>query len=88
MTRATKKEELFGPSRKNMYKLMVETSVLSINQASEWRDIIVPLENIMNFLHSVLIHHDKNNSSGPNCDATAYPKCVSNKEINKIIRKQ
>ena len=88
LTMATRKEESFGRSRKKMYTLMVETGVLSIDHASEWGDTMVPLENIMKFLYSVLIHHDKNNSSGPNCDATAYPKCVSNKEINKIIRKQ
>ena len=42
-----------------MHKLMVETGVLSIDQASEWGDTIAPLENITKLLHSVLIHHDK-----------------------------
>ena len=63
---------------------MVETNVLSINQTFEWRDIIVPLENIMKFLHSVLIHHDKNDSNGPNCDPTEY---LTKKSIRKSITK-
>ena len=81
MTMETRKEEPFGPTRKKMHKLMIETGVLSINQASERGDIIAPLEIIMKCLHSVLIHHDKNNSNGPNCDPTAYP---ARKSVTKL----
>ena len=66
---------------------MVRTSVSSINQASEWGDIIIPLENIMKCLHSALIHHDKNNSNGPNFDPTAYPTTYpTRKSITKLAR--
>ena len=74
-----------------MHKLMVEMGVLSINQASEWGDTIVLLENIEQLLHSVLIHHGKNNSNSPNCDPTVHPTVsnyFSNKEINDKISKQ
>ena len=83
---ATRKEEPYGrsKSKKKMHKLMVETGVLSIDQASEWGDTIAPLENIMKFLHSVLIHHDKNDGNDPNCDPTAYPtrKSITNLACN------
>ena len=59
LTMITRKEEPYGRSSKKMHKLMVETGVLSIDQASEWGDTIAPLENITKLLHSVLIHHDK-----------------------------
>jgi len=62
----TRKKESYGRSGKKRHKLLVDTDVLSINQASEWRGTIAPLENIMKFLHSVLIHHDKIDSNGPN----------------------
>ena len=35
----------------------------------------------MKCLHSVLIHHDKNDSNGPNCDPTAYP---TRKSVSKL----
>ena len=47
-----------------MHRLMVETGVLSIDQASEWGYTIVPLEYTMKFFQSALIHHDTNDSNG------------------------
>ena len=55
---ATRKEVPYGRNINKRHKLLVDKSVLSINQASEWGDIIAPLESIIEFWHSVLICHD------------------------------
>ena len=38
---ATRKEEPYGQGRKKMHQLMIETGVLSIDQASEWEDTYI-----------------------------------------------
>ena len=61
ITMATRRKEHYGTVRNKQHKLLVNTAVLTIDNASEWGDTITPLENIMKSFHSILICHDSNN---------------------------
>ena len=75
ITMATRKKEHYGTVRNKQHKLLVNTAVLTFDNASEWGDTITPIENIMKSFHSILICHDRNNESSASsrCDPTAYP---------------
>ena len=63
ITIATRRKEHYGTVRNKQHKLLVNTAILTIDNASEWGDTITPLENIMKSFHSILNCLDSNNNT-------------------------